>query len=72
MGNKESKIKNPNANVVNNIEVKDHTEHLNSIWCLLLTTLIINILHFLIAIYKIHKRSLKKKYISRADDSNKI
>lgn len=72
MGGSESKIEDPNANVVNNIEIVDHTQHLNAIWYLVLITLIISSLNLFLALYKLHKRSLRKKYMSRANDLQKI
>lgn len=72
MGTKQSKIRDPNANVINNIEVVDHTSHLNAIWDLVMATLIISLLHLVITLYLMHKRSLRKRYSSRADNLDKI
>lgn len=72
MGNKESKIRDLNANVINNIEVIDHTSHLNAIWDLVLATLIMSSIHLVITLYLLHKRTLRKRYSSRADNLDKI
>lgn len=61
MGGRESKIKNPNANIVNNIKVIDHTSNLDSIWYLSLATMTISLINLLINLYLIHKRSKRKR-----------
>lgn len=72
MGGKESKIENPNANVVNNIEIIDHTSQLDSLWYLLLISTVLCAVNLLLKIYLLHKRSLRKRYVSRANDLEKI
>lgn len=72
MGAKESKIEDPNANIINNVEIVDHTNHLESIWNILLITVILSATNLLIKIYLLHKKSLRKRYISRGNDLEKI
>lgn len=72
MGGKESKIDNPNANVVNNVEIIDHTTQLNSLWYLVLILTLLSAAHLLLKLYLLHKRSLRKRYASRGNDLEKI
>ena len=57
MGNHDSKIENPNANVINEITVKVE-------YPIIYLIIIIAILglQFLTTLYQLHKRSLKKNY----------
>lgn len=72
MGAQKSKIEKPNANVINNLEIIDHTTQLDSIWYLLLIITVISVANLSIRIYLLHKRSLRKRYISRANELDKI
>lgn len=72
MGGKNAKFENPKANIINNVEVIDHTSELNSLWYLLLISVAISAISLLLKIYILHKRSLKKAYISRANNIEKI
>lgn len=72
MGGKNAKFENPKANIINNVEVIDHTSELNSLWYLLLISVAISAVSLLLKIYILHKRSLKKAYISRANNIEKI
>lgn len=72
MGGHESKIEKPNANVINNLEIIDHTDQLNSIRYLLLAITVISIADLSIRIYQLHKKSLRKRYLSRANELDKI
>lgn len=72
MGKPNSKIENPNANVVTNVEIVDHTSEINSLRIIMLVLTIITALNFLLKIYILHKRSLRKQYLSRANDLDKV
>lgn len=72
MGKTESKLEKPNANVVNNLEIIDHREQINSLWILLLILIIITAVNLIMKLYILHKRSLRKRYASRATDLDKV
>lgn len=72
MGGTKSKIEITNANVINNVEVIGHTPEINSVWLLLLILTIISAFNLILKLYILHKRSLRKKYASRADNLDKI
>lgn len=72
MGKPNSKIEKPNANVVNNLEIIDHTEQIDSLWTLFLIAIIISTVDLLLKFYLLHKKSLKRKYVSRANDLDKV
>lgn len=67
MGARESKIENPNANVINEIKVNVEIPTLYFI-------IIISILamQLLTTLYQLHKRSLRKNYFRNASMSNDI
>lgn len=70
MGNHDSKIDNPNANVINEITVKIEYPIVY-----LIIIIVILILQFLTTLYQLHKRSLKKNYrrtASMALDIDKV
>lgn len=70
MGGHESKIKNPSANVINDIVIKVEIPILYLIIIICLLSI-----QILITLYQLHKRSLKKSYTrsaSRATDLDKI
>lgn len=60
MGKTESKIENPNANVINDIVIKMEfpTYYLIILICLMIVQILINL-------YQLHKRSIKKNYARR-------
>lgn len=58
MGNTVSKLEKPNANVITNLEVVDHTQEINSLWILTLILTIIAAFNLALKIYILHKRSL--------------
>lgn len=72
MGGKQTKFKDSQANVVNNVEVIDHTTQLDSLWYLLLISAVVNVINLILKLYLLHKRSLKKRYASRGNDLDKI
>lgn len=72
MGGNPTKLANPRANVINNVEVIDHTPHLDSLYNLILILVVISSLNLLIKIYILHKRSIKKTYLSRGNDLDKV
>ncbi|KAH8409638.1 hypothetical protein KR215_004885, partial [Drosophila sulfurigaster] len=68
MGGTQSKADDNTANVVNTVEIVDTTPHLNSLYVLLLILVIISAFNLVLKIYLLHKRSLRKTYMSRAND----
>lgn len=72
MGKQQSKIVNPNANVINNVEIVDHTAQIDSLWYLLLILIVLCAVNLLLKVYLLHKRSIKKRYMSRANELDKI
>ena len=68
----QSKLNRPTANVINEIEVGQEKINLNKIEiCLLIITILIG-LNFVLRIYNMHTRRLRKRYISRANDLDKV
>lgn len=67
MGSTESKIEDPNANVINDIVVKveSPTNYFLIIISLLATQL-------LVTLYQLHKRALRKNYIRAASVANDL
>ena len=72
MGGATSKAKDNTANALNVIEVMDTTPHLEAQIILLSLLVAISTLNLLIKIYLLHKRTLRKRYLSRANDLNKV
>lgn len=72
MGCQKPKIEKPNANVVNNVEIIDHTTQLDELWYLLLINTVVSAASLLIKTYLLHETSPRKRYISRANESDKI
>lgn len=72
MGAQKSKIVNPTANVINEVEVGTHIPDLVLIETLLIVITVILTLNFVFKIYAMHSRKLKKKYQSKATDLDKI
>lgn len=70
MGGHESKIKNPSANVVNDLNITIDCDY---IYFIIIISLLV--LQILITVYQLHKRSLKKNYmrtVSLANDIDKV
>ena len=68
----QSKLNRPTANVINEIEVGQEKINLNKIEiCLLIITILIG-LNFVLKIYNMHTRRLRKIYLSRANDVDKV
>lgn len=72
MGKPLSKIENPSANVVNEVEVVQGNVNLELIeFCLIIITLLIS-LNSVLRVYALHNNRLKKKYTSRANDLDRV
>ncbi|KAH8337099.1 hypothetical protein KR074_004202 [Drosophila pseudoananassae] len=56
----------------NNVPVVDHTSDLSAIWILLLIIAVVEVLQYMLKFYSEHNNRLKKRYISRGNDLNKI
>lgn len=70
MGNQESKVEHPNANVVNEIKV---SVEIPTIYLIIIIAILA--LQFLTTVYQLHKRSLRKNYrrnLSLANDLDKV
>lgn len=72
MGGRTSKITNPTANVVNEVTVIPEGDKLFLIELCLIVMTIITCLSFALHIYSMHNKILKKKYLSRANNLDKI
>lgn len=72
MGGQPTKLANPRANVINNVEVIDHTPHLDSLYNLILILVVLTALNLLLKVYIMHKRSMRKTYLSRGNDLDKV
>lgn len=72
MGGQPTKLANPRANVINNVEVIDHTPHLDSLYILILILVVLTALNLLLKVYIMHKRSMRKTYLSRGNDLDKV
>lgn len=71
MGNTKSQIDKANANVINEIEVGE-TIDLSRIEKYLAVIVVVMLLNLAVHIYGIHRRRLKKRYLSRATDLNRV
>lgn len=68
----QTKLDRPTANVINEVEILQDKINLNRIEiCLIIITVLIG-LNFLLRIYTLHNKRLKKKYLSKANDLDKI
>lgn len=68
----QTKLDRPTANVINEVEVLQDKINLNKIEiCIIIITIIIG-LNFLLRLYSMHSRRLKKRYSSRATELDKI
>lgn len=72
MGQRSTKIDRANANVINEIEVGHNEVNLETIEVCLVIITILAILNVGLSIYSMHNRKLKKKYMSRANNLDKI
>lgn len=72
MGRPHSKVENPNANVVNEVIIDNDMTDLYEIKIYILLVAIIAILNLALKVYAMHNKRLKKKYVSRATDLDKI
>lgn len=69
MGGQESKIANPNANVINEVKI---VEVENSSTIYLKIIIAIMALQLLTTVYQLHKRSLKKNYVRSMSLANEL
>lgn len=67
MGGHESKLENPNANVINEITVE---VKFPAVYFIIIITILA--LQFLTTVYQLHKRSLRKSYVRAASLANGI
>ena len=72
MGNEESKIVNPKANVINEITVMHEDHELFVIEICLVLISILMCLNLAMNIYSMHNKRLKKRYLSRGNSLDKI
>lgn len=72
MGKHQSKIKDANANVINEVDIENNSTDLSKIEiCLYILTILIG-LKFVLQLYKINHKNLKKKYLSRSNDLDRV
>lgn len=72
MGQSQTKLDKPAANVINEVEISQDKLNLNKIEiCLLIITILLGI-SFALKIYSMHTRRLRKRYSSRANELNTI
>lgn len=67
MGGQESKVENPNANVINEIRVEVEFPVIYFI-----IIIVILAVQLLTTLYQLHKRSLRKSYVRAASMANEI
>lgn len=72
MGGKTSKKVDNTGTVVNEVTIQPATIENNDIILLLYVLTIISVLNFLINAYKMWRKSLKKQYLRRGTDEDKI
>lgn len=65
MGKEQSKIENPKANVVNEVDIIENKES-TSVPYLLWIIISLLVMQVAIKIFLLHKKSLKRKYMTRA------
>lgn len=74
MGKPNSKVVDPNANVVNEVVVENNNNsedlYMIKIYTLLIT--IILSINFVISVYGLHNKKLKKRYMSKATDLDRV
>ncbi|KAH8367363.1 hypothetical protein KR084_007079 [Drosophila pseudotakahashii] len=71
-GSDDTQSKDNKANVVNDIKIVDHTEDFNALWLLLLILTITSVAQFMLTLYIKHNKLIKKRYISRANDLDRV
>lgn len=62
----------PKANVVNEVKITEEHPNLGTIEIYLLIITIVIVINFLIRMYQMHKKNIKKQYLSKANESNTI
>lgn len=72
MGGRTSKITRPTANVVNEVTVIPEGDKLYLIELCLIILTIVTCMSFGLHIYSMHNKILKKRYLSRANNLDKI
>lgn len=72
MGNPESKLEKPNANVINEVEIKEDKINLQTIEICMIIITIVSIINLALHVFALHNKKLKKKYISMGNQLNKI
>lgn len=72
MGGQKSKVADSPANVINNVEIVDHTSQIDSLYYVMIVLTTISAINLALKMYLLHKRSLKKQYLSRGNDLDKI
>lgn len=72
MGKEQSKFVRPNANVVNEVKVVEHQIDLFKIELYLILITAFVCLNFALKIYSIHNKILKKKYMSKASNLERV
>jgi len=71
-GSDDSQTKDNTANVVNNVKIVDHTEDIQALWVLLLILTITSVAQFLLTLYIKHNKILKRRYMSRANNLDRV
>lgn len=71
MGERQSTIKDSNANVINEIVVTE-VDGITEIKYMLLIISILISLQFFVQVYQMHNRTIKKKYLARSASTDKI
>lgn len=68
----QTKLDRPTANVINEVEVLQNKINLDKIEiCLIIVTILLG-LNFVLKVYSMHTRRLRKRYSSRANELDKI
>lgn len=71
-GSDDSQTKDNTANVVNNVKIVDHTEDIQALWVLILILTITSVAQFLLTLYIKHNKILKRRYMSRANNLDRV
>lgn len=72
MGKTESKLEKPNANVINEVEIKEDKINIQTIEICMVIITIVSLMNLVIHLYALHNKKLKKKYLSMANQLDKI
>lgn len=71
MGKPNSKLENPNANVINEVEIEqDRSPDQSTIQLYLLIITVCVCLNFFLKVYSLHNKRLKKKYTVNSNNSS--